>query len=83
LSAGSSLLGAVEAISVAGGAVFAGAKENAGFVEGPLSVFAGAKGWLNGLLKGLPFAGASEIVDGLYEEANGFKGCAVPEVCGC
>ena len=46
LSAGSSLLSleAVEAISVAGGAVVAGGKENAGFVEVPLSVFAGAKG---------------------------------------
>jgi hypothetical protein len=46
LSAGSPLLSleAVEAISVAGGAVIAGGKENAGFVEGPLSVFAGAKG---------------------------------------
>lgn len=46
LSAGSSLLSleAVEAISVAGGAVVAGRKENAGFVEGPFSVFAGAKG---------------------------------------
>jgi hypothetical protein len=74
LSVDSSLL---EAVSVAVIAGVTGGKENVGFVAGPVSLFAEAKGWPNGLL----VAGASVAVGGLNEEANGFNGCAGPEAC--